>query len=125
MKWINSANHNSGMTLVEVVAGLALMATLIASLLAVKMRVVHQSHLAQRRQEAIAAADQLLTQWWQNPKTFPRSAAGSTPSGLAWRTKIVPSATAAAAGGQVVRLEVFDDNGADAAVELLLPTWGQ
>jgi Tfp pilus assembly protein PilV len=125
MKWINCANHKSGMTLVEVVAGLMLLATLLASLVTVKAGLMRQNRLAERRREAVSAADQLLAQWWQNPKTFPRSATGATPSGLLWQTRVVPNPAAQAAGAQVVRLEVSDESGTQAALELLLPTWGQ
>lgn len=113
------------MTLVEVVAGLALLATLMASLLAVKTRVVHQAGLTERRAQAVAAADQLLSEWWRNPKTFPRASAGMLPSGFGWRTRIVNNSPEV--GGQVVRLEMFDgpDIAPTVAVELLLPTWSQ
>ncbi|MGA2230832.1 MAG: hypothetical protein ABSH22_08025 [Tepidisphaeraceae bacterium] len=113
------------MTLVEVVAGLALMATLMTSLLAVKARVIHQNHLAERQREAAAAADQLLAKWWPNPKTFPRSSQGTAADGFSWRTQITPNSAAQAVGAQVVRLEVFDSSGADVTVEVLLAAWGQ
>jgi hypothetical protein len=113
------------MTLMEVVAGLALLATLTGSLLEVKARVVRQNRLAEQKRAAVAAADQLLAGWWADLKNFPRSAAGTTAAGFAWRTQIVPNPAAQSVGGQVVRLEVSDDAGAKATVELLLPAWGQ
>jgi hypothetical protein len=113
------------MTLVEVIGGLALMATLMASLLAVKARVIHQNQLSLRRREAAVVADQLLAKWWPDPKAFPRTGQGSTQDGFSWRTQISPNAPTSGAGAQVVRLEVFDSSGADVAVEVLLPTWTQ
>jgi hypothetical protein len=44
---------------------------------------------------------------------------------LLWQTRVVPNSAAQAAGAQVVRLEVSDESGTEAAVELLLPTWNQ
>jgi type II secretory pathway pseudopilin PulG len=109
------------MTLVEVVAGLALLATLLVVLLGVKARVIHQNRLAERRRQAASAADQLLAGWWRNPQTFPRDSSGSTAIDFSWRTRPVVNASAQAVGGQVERLDVFDANGADVSVEVLLP----
>src|SRR3954469_13058968 len=77
-----------GLTLVEVVAGLALLATLLVAVLGTKARVTRQWAHANRRLEAIAAADKLLAAWWATPATFPRKSSGNVAgdAGLSWRT---------------------------------------
>ena len=117
------------MTLIEIVAGLALLTTLLVSILDIKAHLGRQMRQTERRRSAVAAADGLLAQWWQNPRTLPRSATGVTtaPSGetFAWRTAIVPGQFSPPAPtsivsptlGQVVRLTVD----ADVSVDVLLP----
>lgn len=97
------------MTLIEVVAGLALLAAVLILVFAAKSHVARQQVRADRRLRAVAAADALLAAWWQDPATFPRAASGGVPGqpGLAWQTRIVPNPAAEALGGQAVRLDVF------------------
>src|SRR5215210_5494241 len=97
-----------GMTLIEVLAGLALLAGLLVGVLAVKSRCARQWTHANRRLAAVAAADALLSAWWQEPASFPRSGAGTVEgnAGLAWRTRVVPNAQVNALGATTVRLEV-------------------
>lgn len=99
------------MTLVEVVAGLALLASLLVALLLATARHTRQSADAERRLRAAAAADALLTGWWQDRANFPRAAAGRVTGDpdLSWRTRVVPNATLTELRAQVVRLEVSDD----------------
>ena len=118
-----------GLTLVEVVLGLALLGALLVSILVTRSRVARQSYLAQRRQDAVRAADRLLNQWWAEPAKFPRTAAGALADApaLAWRTQTVANDDARSLGGAVVRLDVLDrSQQADASgvilsVEVLLP----
>jgi prepilin-type N-terminal cleavage/methylation domain-containing protein len=117
-----SASERRGMTLVEVVAGLALMATLMASLLSIKSRLIRDLAQSDRRHAALRDADQLLSTWWKTPATFPRGAVGSTPDGLSWRTQVIPNPQVQSAGAQVVRLEVYSSAEPLAAVEIVLPT---
>src|SRR3954470_6964454 len=97
----------SGLTLVEVIAGLALLSTLLVAVLGTKARVTRQWAHAQRKLEAVAAADKLLAGWWATPATFPRRSAGivSGDAGLAWRTSPVASEVVRPLGASVVRLE--------------------
>src|SRR5436190_9188313 len=76
------------MTLVEVVAGLALLGTLLAAVLVVRARYAHQSAAAERRLQAVAAADALLSAWHRDPPSLPRSGSGHVEGDaqLAWRT---------------------------------------
>lgn len=124
-----SARHRGrGMTLVEVVAGLALLATVLAGLLVAKARLGRQVRVTESRRAAVGAADALLTAWWRDKPRFPRNAAGEVPghADLLWRTQTVASAQAARLCGQVTRLDVFSAPlGANqtplVTIELLLP----
>lgn len=99
-----------GLTLVEVVAGLALLSTLLVAVLTTKARVTRQWSGAHRRLEAVAAADRLLADWWQDRLMLPRRSAGRVPgdAGLGWRTTPVRNDAADALAASVVRLDIFD-----------------
>jgi prepilin-type N-terminal cleavage/methylation domain-containing protein len=120
------------MTLVEVLAGLAILATVVAMILAARGRYLRQSALAQRRLHAVAAADELLTQWWKKPQAIPESGRGEVngPDQLGWQTQVVPGETADQLGARVLRLEITDERrgaapgsvkGPLVSVEFLLP----
>ncbi|MDB5296725.1 MAG: hypothetical protein JWO31_2708, partial [Phycisphaerales bacterium] len=86
------------MTLIEVIAGLGLMASVLALVFAARQQVARQQVRADRRLAAVAAADALLADWTRDPRTFPRSGSGVVPGRpeLAWRTRITPNPAAAA-----------------------------
>jgi type II secretory pathway pseudopilin PulG len=102
--------RRTGLTLVEVVAGLALLSTLLVAVLTTKARVTRQSAHAQRRLEAVAAADRLLAGWWRDVRAFPRDSSGEVAgnAGLAWRTRPVRNDAVNALTASVVRLEVTE-----------------
>src|SRR3954453_12241352 len=64
------------MTLVEVVGALGLLATLLVALLLARVRYTHQAALAERRLQAVAAAEALLATWHQDPRSLPRAGGG-------------------------------------------------
>ena len=107
----SSRRRRRGLTLVEVVAGLALLAALLVAVLTAKARATRQLASANRRLEAVAAADRLLVGWWQDPAHFPRHASGRVPgeNGFAWRTSPVRNDTVNALAASVIRLEVLDE----------------
>jgi hypothetical protein len=113
--------RRSGLTLVEVVAGLALLATLLVAVLGTKARVTRQWAHANRKLEAVAAADRLLAAWWATPATFPRKNSGSVPgdAGLNWRTTPVGNDAVRPLGASVVRLEIVDERQPAAAGAVL------
>jgi len=100
----------AGTTLVEVVAGLALLGSLLVGLLMAKARFTRQAAVADRRMQAIAAADSILSAWHRDPKKLVRNGAGtmSDDPSLAWRSQIVANPPIEDLGGQVVRLEMID-----------------
>ena len=117
------------MTLVEVMLGLVLLATLLVAMLLTRARFVRQTASAQRRAAAVVAADELLSGWCGDRKKFPVDAEGTVKDRpeLAWRTRLVADETAQSLGGRVVALEMLDRGIGDEApqtilrVELLLP----
>ena len=105
------------------VAGLALLSTLLVAVLTTKARVTRQWADAQRRLDATAAADRLLATWWQDVERFPRQSSGRVPGDprLMWRTRTVRNGPVDALGASVVRLEVTDERDAVlASVEVVL-----
>ena len=120
-----------GMTLIEVVGGLALLAAVLGGELAIKARCTRQARITDERRRAIEAADVLLSLWWQQTDTFPRAGAGSVSGSpeFEWRTRTVPNVAAQRLGAQVVRLEVLKAGAAPgseslAAVDVVLPAGG-
>lgn len=124
VKFTTFSRSRRGLTLVEVVAGLALLSTLLVGVLTTKARVTRQWAHAQRRLEAAAAADRLMTSWWRDVERFPRNARGEVPgnSRLAWQTRTIRNDAVEAFGASTVRLEVFDERDAAvlASVEVVL-----
>jgi len=99
------------MTLVEVVGALGLLATLLVALLLARVRYTHQAALAERRLQAVAAAEALLATWHQDPRSLPRAGSGAVPGErqFSWRTQSVPSPAVNELGAATVRLEILDD----------------
>ena len=74
MKWnrCSSPPRRQGLTLIEVVAGLALMSSILVAVLFLKSRYARQQAIADHHLKSLSAADALLSIWWQDPKYFPR-----------------------------------------------------
>ncbi len=129
---LNSCRHSGfgrrGFTLIEVLAGLVLLGTLLAAATLAKSRFTRQLADADRRIEAVDAADQLLTGWWSDPQSLPRSGSGTAPGadGLIWQTRTATYAAHPAFEVAVTRLEIYDQRAqvGDApivAVDVLVP----
>ena len=104
------------MTLIEVVAGLAILGTLLASLVVARSRYLMQWALAGRKEQAVVAADRLLSSWWAAPDKWPRHGEGDLPqTKMRWRTSILDNPVAKDLDAQVVRLEIFES--ADSSLE--------
>lgn len=97
------------MTIVEVVASLALLATLLTAVLLAKARYTRQWVLAQKRIEAVAAADQLLTDWWTSSKIPRGNSTGSLPNpAMSWRLHSIRPRDLAEIDMEILRLEIVD-----------------
>jgi hypothetical protein len=99
------------MTLVEVVGALGLLATLLVALLLARVRYTHQAALAERRLQAVAAAEALLATWHQDPRSLPRAGGGAVAGErqFLWRTQSALNGAVNELGAAVVRLEILDD----------------
>jgi len=125
---IPSSFRPAGMTLVEVVAGLVVLGTLLAAVTVARGRFVRQGAEADRRLQATRAVDALLSQWLSgSPQAVPMRGQGPLIGGAAnqvWRTQVVRDPAAMELGAIVVRLEVFESAAptrATLAVDFLLP----
>jgi hypothetical protein len=102
------------MTLIEVVAGMALLGGLLSGVLVAYGRHVCQVRRAQLRIEAATAADRLLAGWFSGAEDgVRRHGSGRVPgkTRLRWRTHLLEDARVEGATGiQVVRLEIFEES---------------
>jgi hypothetical protein len=95
-----------------VIAGLAILGTLLASLVVTRARYLHQWALAGRREQAAVATDELLGSWWSQPEKLPRNSEGQLPRvKMHWRTQTIDNAVAKDLDVQVVRIEIFEQAG--------------
>jgi prepilin-type N-terminal cleavage/methylation domain-containing protein len=113
-----------GLTLIEVVAALALMAALLVTTLTIKSGLTRRRAAADRQLRAVAVADQLLAGWWRDPATFPVGRSGPAEGTLGWSTRELPNAAAARLGGRVVRVDLRDAGAVVLSVDVLLPPPG-
>jgi type II secretory pathway pseudopilin PulG len=114
------------LTLIEVVAGLALLVAIMAALLLAKSHWQRRLADSGRRLAANSAADELLSAWLQNPKAFPIQSGGAVPehADMRWETSLVSNTGVERLGTRVVRLEILPTDHAAAPlcrVELVLP----
>lgn len=101
-----------GFTLIEVVAGLAILGSLLVAVVLAKGRHTQQWSQANRQLQAVEAADAMLTTWWSNTAGVPRSGSGQTtgPVPFRWQTRIVPHEEIERLSISVVRLEIHDQS---------------
>lgn len=126
---MSSTNYyRQGMTLIEVVAGLALMGTLLAAMLSAKGGYVRQQQYAQRVLTAVALADEFLVSHWHNIEALELIGGGrfSQHDGLTWSVTRIDDASAADWYCKILRFRVVDATGsADdpplVSVDLLIP----
>lgn len=121
--------RRTGLSLIELVAALAVLGTILAGVVVAKARHTRQLAEAKHRLEAVALADRTIAQWWMSPEGLPidqHGTVGRTPA-LRWRSQLVPNDELQRLGARVVRVE-FSDAAAEAGqadpvlvVELALP----
>lgn len=100
----------SGLTLIEVVASLGLLATLLVSLMQAHTRHARQMETARRRIAAGEAADRLLQEWFSNetPLLVDQEGEFSECSEFRWRTRRRSEPALERVGTMVLVLEVFE-----------------
>jgi hypothetical protein len=96
-------------TLVEVVASLMLLGTLLVGVLLAHRRHAQQIGSAAARLQAIKAADGLFSEWCEQGSWGTARSAGQFPGepNLVWRWSVVPSRGLRNFGAAIGRLEVF------------------
>ncbi len=109
--YFRTSRHH-GLTLIEVVASLAILGSLLVAILQARGRSIQQWSAANRRIEAVAVADALLSQWWQKPEALPHQGTGQIAgdSRLAWRTRLMEEKSLEEFGLEKVRLEIMDQD---------------
>jgi prepilin-type N-terminal cleavage/methylation domain-containing protein len=103
-------SRRAGLTLIEVIAAIVILGTILVGIVLSKSRHTRQIALTQRKMEAVRAADRLLTRWWTGPDGIPVDKSGQVPQNpsLRWRTRVVPNPEVALLGARVVRLEILE-----------------
>ncbi|MFN3193455.1 MAG: prepilin-type N-terminal cleavage/methylation domain-containing protein [Aureliella sp.] len=97
----------SGFTMVELVVGLVLLATLLVSMLMVISRQRRASRMASAKQEAVQAADLLLADWFDGQSGIPLSAQGRVAgTQLVWQTSVSRNVLVFEQPVPVVRLSI-------------------
>ena len=122
----------AGLTLIEVVAAIAILGTILVGVVVAKSRHTRQLSLTQRHNVAVRAADELITGWWTSPGGVPTDGSGvvQADASLVWQTRLVENDAMHRLGASVVRVEIHDANSAGpgpptkkplVAVELVVP----
>ena len=104
-------NFRRGATLIEVLAGLVILGTLLVSVTMARGRFLRQWAEADRRIVAARETDQVIETWLaESSRDVPISSQGATDDSdhHPWQTRVIPSPAAASVGAVVVRLQVFE-----------------
>ena len=122
------ARARRGATLIEALAGLVLLGTILSSALVARGRFQRQLRDADDKLAAVRAADELVARWIALPAgTAPVPGEGevSHASSLAWRTSWLSDPYAQRLGARKAQLQLFDEHGGPGrpllTVEFLLP----
>jgi type II secretory pathway pseudopilin PulG len=111
------------MTLVEVVAGLALLGSLLVGLLLARIAVSRQQTQADQRLEAVEGCDRLLSAWQASGQKVPHRSSGRTSdranNDLRWSTRVLRTLTIETTAIEVVRLEITRGDKVLAHVDVL------
>jgi len=102
-------SHAAGLTLIEVVAAIAILGTLLVGIVLARARHTHQYARAESARVAVDAADRLISRWWLNGRHVPVGKAGQFEAHptLRWRTREVDNEKINLLGARVVRVEVL------------------
>lgn len=97
-----------GLTLIEVMTALALLSTLLVTVLLGFTRNARHLRAALVQRRAVAAVDALLYDWLQRGQDPPRQGEGDLPGmeGYRWETRVVSRKLRQSLGLEIVRLQV-------------------
>jgi len=86
-----SLQNRPAMTLIEVLASLVLLGTLLVGILLAQSRLMRQAHRASLKAQAVDHAESFMAQHWHNPEGLPRNSSGGfTNSPIRWRSSTKP-----------------------------------
>ena len=126
-------SRQAGLTLIEVIAAIAILGTILVGMVLSKSSHTHQLALAQRQIIAVRVVDELIADWWTSSQGVPVGEYGlfGKDESLVWETRVVQNEVIEKLGAKVVRVEVRELNSAKSkpaseqellfAVELVLP----
>lgn len=106
-----------GLTLIEVVAAIAILGTLLVGVVLAKSRHTRQAVLAQTKMQAVLLTDELIAGWWDSEEGVPIASEGvlSEAHALRWETRLVSNREISSLGARVVRVAV---HGQDPALQV-------
>ena len=112
---MNNASRRNAFTLLEVVVGLVLMGTLVASALVALSSQRHSIQLAKAKKEANTVSERLLTTWYEVRGRVPLRDQGIVQQNQDWIWRTYPIGTKTVCGleANIVRLEVVGIAGND------------
>ena len=116
-----SWRRRSGVTLIEVLAALALLGSLAVAMVLSRGRLVEQHQRAEQKMQAIDIADQLLAQWWASePKAIPVNTSGPVEGhqDWVWETASYQQRALQPFDAHIVRLRIVDASALGEPVEL-------
>src|SRR5688500_4760253 len=102
------SRRRGGAALVELLCGLVVLGTLLASVTVARGRFLRQWSVAEKRLAVTRALEPMLEEWVHYPsEAVPRE--GSLPAqGCVWRTRLSRDAAAAQLDAVVVRVDVYE-----------------
>jgi prepilin-type N-terminal cleavage/methylation domain-containing protein len=102
--------RRGGLTLIEVVAAIAILGAILVGIVLAKARHTHQLALARQTHVAVRAADGLIARWWAEPDGVPIGESGvlGADESLTWQTRLVENETVERLGTRVARVEVYE-----------------
>jgi type II secretory pathway pseudopilin PulG len=100
------------MTLVEVMAALAILGFVLTAVLAARGRYLHQYALAQEKHQAVRIADELLADWYRSDLLPAAPSSGRVPGHNEWwwRTTVVVGRMDGLDGFHIVRISISKSN---------------
>lgn len=103
-------SSRAGLTLIEVIAAIAILGTVLVGIVMAKSRHTRQMALTQRYTDIVHATDDMVSRWWLNERSVPAPASGHVgeDTSITWQTRLVASPKLRRLDAEVVRLEVFD-----------------
>lgn len=118
MSRMGRTTKRPAMTLIELIAGLVILGSVLAALAVARGRFARQWAAADRKLHAVKALDALIAEWMQAPAPqIPVNRQGALPDvkNCVWRARASRHSGSSKLNAEVVRVEVFDRADAEKA----------